>query len=247
MDSNAPSTLADQLAASLDWWREAGVDQDYSDEITKLLAEGEVEPAKPPPKKAEAPQEKQAPAPPQIGGDNAQFPQSFAGFAPWWVSEPSLDNGNMSKRLAPRGVQNAKLMVIVPMPEEADSDQLLSGNQGKLVSNMLRAMQIAPEASYQAAVLPRHMPFANWSELQQAGLGKVLHHHIQLAAPERILVLGSDILPLLGLEKRRGVLEIESNGSAIQLLASYAPENLLENARLRADLWRRWLDWTGKA
>jgi hypothetical protein len=28
------------------------------------------------------------------------------------------------------------------------------------------------------------------------------------------------------------------------MLTSYAPERLLEHARLRAGLWRAWLDWT---
>jgi hypothetical protein len=27
-------------------------------------------------------------------------------------------------------------------------------------------------------------------------------------------------------------------------LAGYAPAHLLEHARLRARLWRQWLDWT---
>ncbi len=247
MDSHADHSLEDQLAAALDWWREAGVDHDYTDTPQKLLEDAPAEEPQRAPKATE--KTTTAPEPPKVmlGGDRTNWPQSLEGFVPWWTSEASLDDGRTDRRLPPRGVHGAELMVLVPMPEADDSDTLLSGAQGKLVANMLRAMEIVPEQSYIASALPRHMPLADWQGLHNAGLGAVLVHHIALAAPKRLLVLGGDILPLLGLEKRRGVLELTMADQSIHLLASFAPENLLENARLRADLWRRWLDWTGKA
>ena len=53
--------------------------------------------------------------------------------------------------------------------------------------------------------------------------------------------------PLLGHAPAQGappVSELSIQGRAVPLLATYAPENLLSNARERAGLWQRWLEWT---
>ncbi len=172
---------------------------------------------------------------------------TLADFTPWWLAEPSLDPAPAGTRVPPRGSAGAELLVLVPMPEQGDSQQLLSGKHGQLVAAMLRAMGIAPDAAYIAAALPRHTPVPDWEGLQTAGLGEVLRHHLALAAPRRVLVLGQDVLPLLGLEKRRGVGNLPLADGVSPLLASLAPDILLGNPRARADLWRRWLDWTGTA
>ena len=243
MDSRAPSGLAGHYAAAIDWWREAGVDQQFHDDPACWLAEPQAEapqPAQAAPQKRQPPPS--APAAPRIGGDRTGWPATLAEFGGWWLAEPSL--APAGPRVPPRGAAGAELLVLVPMPEADDTDTLLSGTQGTLVANMLRAMGIAPAAAYIASALPRHMPLADWSGLQADGLGDVLSHHIGLVGPRRLLVLGNDILPLLGLEKRQGVRDLPLNGTAIQLLASYAPANLLDNAKARAALWRRWLEWT---
>jgi uracil-DNA glycosylase len=242
MESRASPDLAQGYAAAIDWWREAGVDMDYAEEPASWLADPASEAAAPAPtveRKAAAPV---IPAKPRIGGDPSSWPATLEGFAPWWLAEPTLAPGGTP--IPPRGNARAELMVIVPMPEAGDSDTLLSGQHGKLVGNMLRAMQIAPEAAYVASALPAHLPHADWTGLQAEGMGAVLAHHIQLAAPRRLLVLGNDILPLLGLEKRQGVRDLPLSGGSMQLLSSFAPDNLLANAKARASLWRRWLEWT---
>lgn len=237
--------LADSYVAAIDWWREAGVDMDFHDEPEAMLRELDSEAPQATPVAASKKAEPAAPPPPAIGGDQADWPATLDQFATWWMAEPSLAEGGT--RVSPRGAAQADLMVLVPMPEAGDSDSLLSGPHGTLVANMLRAMQIAPDRAYVATAIPRHQPLTDWDALQAAGLGAVLAHHITLAAPRRLLVLGNDILPLLGLEKRQGVRQLPLNGTAVELLASFAPDNLLENAKARANLWRRWLDWTGNA
>lgn len=237
--------LAESYAAAIDWWREAGVDMDFSDDAQALLKEpASEEPQTAPLAERKAP-EPAAPPPPAIGGERADWPATLDQFAAWWLAEPSL--ADTAPRIPPRGAAQADLMVLVPMPEAGDSDSLLSGPHGTLVANMLRAMQINADKAYLAAALPAHQPLADWGALQAAGLGDVLLHHITIAAPRRILVLGNDILPLLGLEKRQGVRELGLSGTTVELLASVAPDNLLANAKARAQLWRRWLEWTGNA
>ncbi|MCL6251857.1 hypothetical protein M3P36_12495 [Altererythrobacter sp. KTW20L] len=242
MESRASPDLAQTYAAAIEWWREAGVDMDYAEEPAPWLPDPESETATPAPKVERKVAAPVIPAKPRIGGDPASWPASLEEFAAWWLAEPSLAPGGT--RIAPGGSAKAELMVVVPMPEADDTGTLLAGPHGKLVANMLRAMQIAPDAAYLASALPAHLPHADWSGLQAEGMGAVLAHHIQLAAPRRLLVLGNDILPLLGLEKRRGVHQVPLSGTAMELLSSLAPDNLLANAKARASLWRRWLEWT---
>jgi uracil-DNA glycosylase len=133
------------------------------------------------------------------------------------------------------------------MPEADDGETLLSGAHGRLIANMVRAMGLAPEEVYLAAALPRHMALPGWADLAADGLGDVLRHHIALAAPRRLLVLGSDVLSLLGhnpAQASPAFNQIEIQGREVPLLSGYAPGRLLDHARLRADLWQRWLEWS---
>lgn len=244
--SPGPSAdLAEQFAAAIDWWRQAGVDCDFADSPVRWLGDVQAETKKaaeaqkPTPRRAEQPT---APPAPRMGGDRTSWPASFADFVPWWLAEPSL--GPPARRIAPRGETGADLMVLVPMPEAEDGDILLSGHHGALIANMQRAMGLAPDAVCIAAALPSHLPHPGWDSLRDHGLGDVLLHLLNLAAPRRLLVLGMDILPLLAVEKRRGVQQLPLDGRTLPLLASHAPDNLLSNAAARAQLWQRWLEWT---
>ncbi|HSG56686.1 MAG TPA: uracil-DNA glycosylase family protein [Paracoccaceae bacterium] len=241
MESRPGHTLAEHYAAAIAWWGEAGVDHDFSDTPAKWLADPEspAPSAAPVQRKAIAPV---APEAPRLGGDPSTWPATLDGFSAWWLAEPSLAHG--STRVPPRGTIKADIMVIVPTPEAGDKDILLAGPHGKLVGNMLRAMGIADDAAYLATALPCHLPHADWAGLQAGGMGAVLAHHISLVSPKRLLVLGNDVLALLGLEKRQGVRDLPLNGGSMQLLSSFAPDNLLANAKARATLWRRWLEWT---
>ena len=241
--ADAPS-LDDSIAASLDWWREAGVDCTFVDEPQRWLAELETEAAAP------APVAKQAPPPeperPRIGGDPAGWPQDLAAFRRWWLEEPSLDPVG-GRRVPPRGEAGAKLLVLVPIPEEEDTETLLSGRQGRLIAEMAQAMGIAADQLSLASALPRHTLLPDWAALARDGLGEVLRHYLSLAAPERLLVLGSDILPLLGHDPAQSsstVQQLDIPGGRLPLLAGFGPAPLLEHSRLRARLWRQWLDWT---
>jgi DNA polymerase len=94
---------------------------------------------------------------------------------------------------------------------------------------------------------PRHTPLPDWDGLAARGHGDVLQHLLALARPQRLIVFGRSILPLLGHTPAQGapvVSELAIQGRALPLLATYAPENLLKSARERAGLWQRWLEWT---
>lgn len=247
---------APAIAAVLDWWREAGVDCAFLDTPQRWLqASAAATQAAPGPAATAPPGPRPrtpAPAPerPRIGGDPAGWPQNLDAFRRWWVEDPALDPAaghGPAPRVPPRGEAGAALMVLVPMPEEQDADTLLSGPQGRLIAAMARAMGLAPAALYLASALPRPVTLPDWHALAEDGLGTVLRHHLALAAPQRILVLGRDILPLIGHDPAQAppaVHQLDVGGRQVPVLASYAPGHLIDHARLRAGLWRQWLDFT---
>ena len=249
----APLPMGD-LAAVLDWWRGAGVDCAFVDTPRRWLQEPAA-PAAPAAAAAASPRQippapAAAPERPRIGGDPAAWPQDLEAFRRWWVEDPALDPAaghGPAPRVPPRGQAGAALMVLVPMPEEQDTATLLSGPQGRLVAAMARAMGLAPAALYLASALPRPVTLPDWRALAVDGLGAVLRHHLALAAPQRILVLGRDILPLIEHDPAQAppaIHHLEVGGRQVPVLASYAPGHLIDHARLRAGLWRQWLDFT---
>jgi DNA polymerase len=245
MSQRPTSSLAESIAAAQAWWREAGVEHAYSDKPAGWLAD--EAPAAPPATADAAPAPAPPPARPRVGGDRAAWPQDLAAFGRWWLDEPSLDAGGMHPRLAPRGAAGAALLMLVPMPEEGDREALLSGPQGRLLASFAHAAGLAPEAVAIAAALPRHTPLPDWARLEAGGHGEVLQHLLGLVRPERLMVFGRSILPLLGHAPAQGappVSELAIQGRTMPLLATYAPENLLKSARERAGLWQRWLEWT---
>jgi len=245
--SPAPS-LADSIAATLDWWREAGVDCAFTDAPQRWLAAPGVVPGAPAraalaPPKAPAPT---VPERPRIGGEPGAWPRDLAAFRRWWCEEPGLAPAG-AVRVPPRGEAGAALLVLVAMPDAEDGAALLSGPAGGLIAGMARAMALPEERLYLASALPRHLPLPDWDALARDGLGAVLRHHLALAMPERVLVLGTDILPLLGHDPAQaspGAAQIAVEERQVPMLASFAPAHLIGHARLRARLWRQWLDWT---
>ncbi len=138
-------------------------------------------------------------------------------------------------------------MVLVPAPEEEDSQILLSGARGRLLANFLSAAGIAGDEVYFASALPRHTPLADWAELGRSGLGAVLLHHLALARPQRVLSFGRDILPLLGhdpAQKPASLREINHHAGSIPVLAERTLDYLLARPAARSGFWQRWLDWT---
>lgn len=246
-----PLPFEAEIAAALDWWREAGVDADYCEAPRRWLAEAGgaqpatalAEPASPP----AGPAADRAPAAPRIGGPAFDWPQDLAAFRHWWLTEPSLDDGGLAPRVAPAGPAGADLMVVVAMPEQADRETLLSDALGRLLDGFLSAAGIAPDTVYRASVLPRHSPLPDWPAIAQQGMDAVLAHHVALVRPRRMLVLGRNILPLWGHDPAQGTQKLRSfnhEGGKVPALYEVGLERLRDSWQSRARLWNRWLEWT---
>jgi len=235
------STLAADYAAALDWWHEAGVDLDYTGEPTPWLREPEVavepDPLPPPrsvPRPVAAPALERAlarePGAP-IGGDPAHWPTDLAGFRDFWMTEPSLDPGSLADRVAPVGEAGAELLLLIGQPEEGDREALLSGEQGAMVSRMLRAMEIDEARAYLASALPRPTPLPDWDDLAARGLAALTCHHLRLAAPRRVIIFG----------KGPSMLAAQSG---LPMLAAPQLETLARSAAHKRRFWNAWLEWS---
>lgn len=238
--------LPGDIAAALDWWREAGVDQDFSDAARDWLVPRAVAVTEAPTAAPEQFAPPSAPAAPPLGGTIEDWPQGHAGFAAWWLTEPSLDSGQVLGRVPPRGPLNAPLMVLVDHPESGDSQVLLSGEQGRLVDAILAALGIAPDAAYIASLLPRHMPMPDWPALAAAGLGKIALHHIALAAPQRVLSFGPHVSSLIGHDPAKSADPLRHFyhlDPSIPALAAPGLTTLMARPRGKAALWQALLDW----
>lgn len=250
MLENGQLPTHEEIAAAQDWWAGAGVDCDFTDAPVNWLA-AEQAIASPKPSETRRAAASQPEPTPQVmlGGDPAAWPDTLAAFDRWWLSEASLSMGSNAPRPAPRGPENAELMILVPQPEADDRDTLLSGPQGDLIANMARAMGTSIEGVRLASVLPRHTPGADWARLAAAGLGALTLHHLALAAPRRLVVLGRSILPLLGAdpEQAAALRTVAARNATIDTIAGREPATLLAMAPARRALWQRWLERSADA
>ena len=259
--SNPPpsSDLSVELAAALDWWRDAGVDSDFNDYATAWLpleeakaSDGEKKPEQPAPNKSAKP----ALTPSTLGTPQAvtrvdffagTTPTTLTEFHEFWMSAPGLDAIGPRDRIAPRGVEGADLMVLVLEPEPVDRDTLLSGPQGKLLESILKAAGTDPANVYLASALTRHTPMADTQALAQSGLDAVLVRHIELAKPKRLIGFGAGLVPLLGLDASptdKPLRNINHTPPIEGALLSEGLDTLLDMPRLKARFWRRWIEWS---
>jgi len=239
-------SLEQQLAAAQSWWRDAGVDHLFLDQPEAWLIDeeqpvnqGPITTGQPPDPHEESNDEGATPA-----FVASELPGNLADFYTWWLDAERFVIESNGPRMCPRGSAGAKIMLLIPMPEADDSEQLLSGPQGELLRNIVRALGIDDDAAYFASVLPGHLPLPDWPALAKSGLGTVIAHHITLVRPERILWFGNSPAELLGLPANGPANLTETE---IPALTTRAPEHLLANPRQRARLWNNLLEWTAHA
>ena len=240
---SAPVDLSSAITAALDWWRQAGVDCDFTDVPQDWLAEpARKAPAKP--AAAAAGVVDAGPAP--LAGGPAAWPVTLEEFAAWWTAEPSLAPAGLP-RPAPAGPRGAPLMVVVPMPEADDSVSLLSGKAGVLLDGMLRALGLDRGQIYCASALPSRIGAPDWAALHAQGHGTLLAHHVALAAPERVVLFGkSSISALLGhvlTNSPPDLRLINHDGASMATLAAYDLEAILARPGFKDGVWARLLDF----
>ncbi|WP_459786991.1 uracil-DNA glycosylase family protein [Alteriqipengyuania sp. 357] len=264
--SSEPNAIREAFSATLDWWREAGVEEHVSDAPDGWLRKPEAAPD-PAAAVAEAPSPTPADAPAPAHargalsrfldaetqgahpGDPEHWPDTLDNFHGWWMESDTLDPPGAYPRIAPRGTAGAQVMLIVDQPLADDREALLEGPAGTVAANMLRAMGFAPDARYLASILPRHNLRPDWEAVGEAGYGALLLHHIGLVRPERIIGCGNRVWSLMAhaaAQEPAVLTTIESGSAKAAAFAIPDLQTLLRSPAKRAQTWNRWLDWTEK-
>jgi len=160
------------------------------------------------------------------------------------MTDAGIDAARLYPRIAPRGAAGVRLMVLVPQPEEQDRTALLEGPQGRLLANILAAMELDESQTYIAAALPCYTPMADLGALAAGGMDAVTAHHISLVAPEQLLVFGTGLGAMLGQEQEQPLREINQAAGKVRVMMSETLDALIEMPRLKARFWRRWMEWS---
>ena len=230
MGADQHTDWTEALASALEWWRDAGVDVAIDEAPRNWLA-----PA-PPRVAATAPEAEAEVAP-------AVLPTTLEAFATWRTSAAVPETAWGTPILPPEGPAGAELMVVIECPEREDvaAGRLLSGATGRLFDAMLRAIgrdrsDIAITAVAAARPVSGRVP-----EAAAAQLATIARHHVGLAAPKAVLLIGNATRALIGQEcaTARGALHaINHDGGKTVAVASFHPKLLLERPERKADAWR---------
>lgn len=226
------------ITSALSWWEEAGVSHLVDEVPTPWL--GRAKAAVTAPSAAE-PASRRAAAPPPAA---AKLPDTLPDLTHWLQSHPDVpEAGPTAGRIAAAGDPASPLMIMIDMPEMGDPDQgmLLSGEPGALFDKMLAAIGRDRNSVYLTTFAPGRPPGGRLSEDAIALLEPIARHHIGLAAPKRLWLMGQTVSrAIIGADAAPGhgrLREINHQGGIVVSVASFAPRFLLQHPKQKAAAW----------
>ena len=223
----------------LAWWHEAGVDVAIEEEPRNWMAPAAQAASVVPSASARpAAASHRRPA-------TAALPATLAEFRAWWASDMSvLDGFPIRRRLAPEGPASVDLMVVIDMPERCDADtaRLFSGECGALFDKMIAAIGLARNDLYLASLAPARTPTGRIDEATADRLSPLLDHHIRLAAPSRLWLMGDAasraVVKMSAGEASGRSHKINHGDRTISTIATVHPQLLLREPKLKARVWK---------
>lgn len=231
----------DAAESYLNWWQLAGVDYHYSDEPQPFLA---------PPAPISTPEviadsrETMSQAAPVRLADIGPLPDTLEAFYEWLATTPTLPGLNWSQyRILPRGNPGSRIMVISDCPDGADMEQrqLFSGGSGKLLTAMLKAIDISLDDVVLTPFSYTRPPGGRIDSENGRSLTTIMLHHIKLLQPKRLLLLGdktSRALVGTDLREARGWLrEVNYDGAKVASVVTFHPRFLLERPQFKREAW----------
>ncbi len=236
---------AAHAASALDWWHDAGVDVTIGDEGFAWLETAE--------RLAEARQAaRTAPEPataPAIPPD--ALPGDAPAFAAWRIGETVPEARWGGAAIAASGPAGADLLVFVDCPERDDRELLMEGDVGRLFDRMLAAIGRSRADTGLASVCVRRPTTGRVPRDTEARLGEIARHHVALAAPQRLLVMGdaaSRAILAMNVADARGRFHAlnHKDGKVTQVVASHHPRFLLDRPAAKAEAWKDLLMLTGE-
>ena len=231
------------VAAALRWWDDMGVDTLVEDApqpwlgraakaVDPQISEPHAGAAVSPPPGAEAPL--------------APLPQSLEALVDWLMQDPAVpEAGPADRRLRPFGMPGAAIAIVTDMPEpgDAEASMLLSGEAGQLFDRMLAAIGLDRSCVYCLPLCPGRPPTGRLSSSALTRLGEIARHHLALAAPQRVWLLGqATSQALLGEDAttspdKMGA-DMQQVAEGLQCIASLHPRLLLQTPQRKAAVWK---------
>jgi DNA polymerase len=222
------------IASALEWWRDAGVDCEIDDSPRDWLAR----PGAPPVAEQLPEQMREAVV------ESSILPATLEEFAAWRLGAAAPEAGWPGQALGTQGDVASGLMILVDMPDREDdaAGQLLSGSAGALFDRMLAAIGRDRQSIYLAALAVKRPPAGRVSGETGQKLEVLIRHHLSLARPKRVLVLGNAASrAITGLDvahARASLRTVKHEGGTSELVASFHPRFLLEKPAAKADAWK---------
>ena len=237
------------FASALRWWEEAGVDVLVDDTPEPWLERNSpvAAPVNPVPEPDTRRQTNRAvPHPEAPAISTVVLPETLSDFVAWMMAAPNIaEAGPPMLRLAPFGTPGAPLMIVTDMPELGDSDSghLLSGAVGQLFDAMLAAMGRDRNSVYCVPLCPSRPPTGRLPNSALKDLGDLARHHIALAEPKMVWVLGqATSRALIGADSTTTLDKIGQNinhfRGNVPCIASLHPRLLLQAPQRKASVWK---------
>lgn len=172
------------------------------------------------------------------------FPETWDAFQSWLADSPEVPGSQWdARRVLPVGKAQAPLMLLTAWPEIDDQRDaaLFSGPASQLLDAMLRAIGMTRGDSYLASLAVTRPPGGRIDEKEAGELDRLLWHHLRLAKPGRLLLVGSDIVRMaakISLPDARGrLLDINQDGGKVEAVAVAHPAMLLARPAQKAAAW----------
>jgi len=241
--------LAAELASTLDWWAEAGVDCLVDETPRNWLKPGARSPSLVPSEgEGRGPDPGEGAPRPRTGraevSPEETLPDQLGLFRDWLKASDTLPYAAPSSaRICPAGDPAAGLMVLAPMPSSEDcaAGTLLSGAAGRLFDRMLAAIGRSRDTIYLAGLSCLRPPAGRFDQAGAARCADLARHHIALTEPRAVLLFGDDtVKALLGLatpQARGRVHRIEASGRAFNAVVTLSPDYLLRQPAAKAHAW----------
>ena len=238
-----------------DWWSLAGVDMLVGEQPAGWLA---VPPANDAaatrPTRVAAPPTEPPPLPAALHRQSAEqsaepkgpvaIPGEWDDFQRWLATHPDVPGSQWdARRVLPTGQASAPLMLLTAWPEVDDQREgrLFAGPAGKLLDAMLQAIGLGQSECYIASLAVTRPPGGRIGAADAAELERLLEQHLRLAAPRRLLLVGSDIVRMAAgteLPDARGrLLDINQDGGKVETVAVAHPAMLLARPAQKAAAW----------
>lgn len=249
-------TYSAQLAESIsDWWSLAGVDALVGEQPAGWLVTPPAnDAAAPKPKRVVNAEPELPPLPAVLQRQEAPevveakgpvvFPDDWSEFQHWLASSEDVPGSQWdARRVLPVGEAGAPLMLLTAWPEIDDQRDgtLFSGPAGKLLDAMLQAIGMARSDCYVASLAVTRPAGGRCDGPDAAELDRLLWHHLRLAKPGRLLLIGGDIVRMaasLALPDARGkLLNINQDGGKVEAVAVAHPAMLLARPAQKAAAW----------